>query len=119
MRLTLRGQRKGDVVSLSLDMRAHLVSAPHGSDRAGDAFAAVTRGPLVLARDEREDARFAEPVRVRADGEGVVAATRVPRPDGRLAFRIPTEQGEITLFDYASVDCWNGTRICTWLPQPK
>ena len=86
---------------------------------AGDAFAAVTRGPLVLARDEREDVRFAEPVRVLADGAGVVAATRVPRPDGRLAFRVPTEQGEITLFDYASVDCWHGTRICTWLPQPK
>ena len=114
-----RDWRKGDVVSVSFDMRAHLVPAPRGSDRAGDAFAAVTRGPLVLARDEREDVRFAEPVRVLADGEGVVAATRVPRPDGRLAFRVPTEQGEITLFDYASVDCWHGTRICTWLPQPK
>ena len=114
-----RTWRKGDVVTLAFDMRTRLVPAPHGSDRAGDAFAAVTRGPLVLARDEREDAHFAEPVRVTADAEGVVSATRVPRADGRLAFRVPTADGEITLFDYASVDCWHGTRICTWLPKKE
>ena len=114
-----RTWRKGDVVTLAFDMRTRLVPAPHGSDRAGDAFAAVTRGPLVLARDEREDAHFAEPVRVTADAEGAVSATRVPRADGRLAFRVPTADGEITLFDYASVDCWHGTRICTWLPKKE
>ena len=108
--------RAGDRVEIAFDMRARLVPAPHGSDRAGDAFAAVTRGPLVLARDEREDPAFSAPVRVAADAQGFVAAERVPRADGRLAFRVPTSGGGITMFDYASVDCWRGTRICTWLP---
>ena len=38
-------------------------------------------------------------------------------PTHRLEFRVPTEQGFITLCDYASVDCWKGKHIQTWLPK--
>ena len=49
---------------------------------------------------------------------GIVAVRRVvpSYPGRRLEFRVPTEAGDITMCDYASVDGWKGKRIQTWLP---
>ena len=92
--------------------------APHGANRAGDGYQAVVWGPIVLARDENTDSAFSEPVNVAADAHGLVAARRIApsHPGHRLEFRVPTESGEITMCDYASVDGWKGKRIQTWLP---
>jgi hypothetical protein len=43
----------GDRISLTLDMRCHLVSSPPGSPQSADTFRALVRGPVVLARDKR------------------------------------------------------------------
>ena len=110
--------RKGDRVEVAFDFKAKRLNAPHGSNRAGDGFQAVVWGPIVLARDENTDAAYAEPVAVRADAEGNVAVKRIKPtfPGHRLEFLVPTEAGDITMCDYASVNCWHGKRIQTWLP---
>ncbi|MBR3222810.1 MAG: glycoside hydrolase family 127 protein [Kiritimatiellae bacterium] len=113
-----RKWRKGDVVAVSFGFRARRLMAPHGANRAGDGFQAVVWGPIVLARDENTDAAYSEPVAVKADADGLVAVRRVAPafPGHRLEFRVPTETGEITMCDYASVNGWHGKRIQTWLP---
>ena len=113
-----RTWRKGDRVAVVFDFKAKRLSGPHGSNRAGDGFQAVVWGPIVLARDENTDAAYAEPVAVKADADGYVAVKRIkPQyPGHRLEFLVPTEAGDITMCDYASVNCWNGKHIQTWLP---
>ena len=109
--------RRGDRVEVVFDFKAKRLLAPHGSNRAGDGYQAVVWGPIVLARDENSDAAYAEPVVVRADADGNVAVKRIKPtfPGHRLEFLVPTESGDITMCDYASVDCWHGKRIQTWL----
>ena len=115
-----RGWKAGDAVDIAFDMRTRLVPAPEGSDPAGRDFQAVTRGPVVMARDERTDPDFDRPVRVLADERGVVAARRIdpPAKNVRLALEVPVSGGSIRMVDYASVDCWDGSRVMTWLPKP-
>ena len=114
----IRTWRAGDCVSVVFDFRARRLMAPHGANRAGDNYQAVIWGPIVLARDENTDPAYAEPVTVKADAAGYVAVRRVvpSYPGRRLEFRVPTEAGDITMCDYASVDGWKGKRIQTWLP---
>ena len=126
--------RRGDKVSVKFDFKARLLSAPHGSNRAGDGYQAVVWGPIVLARDENTDPAYAQPVKIKADASGFVAVERIAPtcPKHRLEFRVPTESacarpgsgatsqsGDITMCDYASVDGWSGKRIQTWLPLPR
>ena len=113
-----RTWRAGDRVTVAFDFAARRLMAPHGANRAGDGYQAVVWGPIVLARDENIDPAYAEPVNVTADELGRVAAKRIVpfHPGHRLAFRVPTESGEIVMCDYASVDGWKGKRIQTWLP---
>jgi len=116
--LTLdRTWRAGDVVELAFTLQVRVVKGPCGVNRAGDGRVAVTYGPVVLCRDENTDPRFDSPVSIVASPEGVVRAARVPPtlPGTRLEFRIPTEQGEIRMIDYASQNGWQGKRIRTWL----
>ena len=61
-----------------LEMRGRLERSPEGSPKSSDAFRALTRGPIVLARDKRLGADVHEKVEIQADAEGVCAA----RPDG-------------------------------------
>ena len=113
--------RRGDKVSVRFDFKARLLMAPHGSNRAGDGFQAVVWGPIVLSRDENTDPAYAQPVKIKADANGIVAAERIvpTSPKHRLEFRVPTAAGDITMCDYASVDGWSGKRIQTWLPRPQ
>ena len=113
-----RTWRRGDRVEVVFDFRARRLLAPRGSNRAGDGYQAVVWGPIVLARDENTDAAYSAPVVVRADADGNVAVRRIKPtfPGHRLEFMVPTESGDINMCDYASVDCWRGKRIQTWLP---
>lgn len=111
---------KGDTVELTFDMACRLVDAPHGTDPAGDNFRAVVRGPIVLARDENIDARYAEPVKVQARPDGTVDIRPVSPtlPATKMEYLVPTDRGDIRMVDYASVNGWEGKRVCTWLPLP-
>jgi hypothetical protein len=109
---------KGDKIALSLDMRCRWIDAPHGSNRAGDNFQALIRGPVVLARDENIDADYNKPVEI-VKKDGFVEVTKVPPtlPTTLLQVRVPTKTGSIMMVDYATVDNWSGKHICTWLPK--
>lgn len=111
---------KGDTVELTFDMACRLVDAPHGTDPAGDNFRAVVRGPIVLARDENIDARYAEPVKVQTRPDGTVDIRPVSPtlPATKMEYLVPTDRGDIRMVDYASVNGWEGKRIYTWLPLP-
>jgi uncharacterized protein len=107
----------GDTILLGLDMRCRLVKAPHGFHEGSDRFRALVRGPVVLARDENIDARFADPVDIiETDGIVAVKATKPTLPGTKMQFEVPTRSGPIKMVDYASVNSWEGKRIQTWLP---
>ena len=114
-----RTWKPGDVVEISFSFRTRLLEGPRGVNRAGDNRVALVYGPVVLARDEHVDPNYAQPVDIPADKSGTVAAERIdPKPYGaRLALRVPTAQGPIVMTDYASVDCWEGGHVRTWLPR--
>lgn len=110
----------GDKIELTLDMRCRIINAPHGSNRAGDNYQALIRGPIVLARDENIDTAYARPVTVRSKGGYVKIIPETPfQPETRLQFRVPTRKGFIHMVDYSSVNNWNGRHICTWLPVAR
>lgn len=110
----------GDRIELTLDMRCRIVEAPHGSNRAGDNFQALVRGPIVLARDENKDANFNQPVTIKSKDGYVSGPTEISNQQPyRLLVNIPTDNGFIQMVDYASVNSWGGKRVCTWLPKVK
>lgn len=108
----------GDRIDLNLDMRCRVIDAPHGSNRAGDHFQALVRGPVVLARDENMDEQYNEPVSVISSNGYVDVTPENPSASGaKMQFWVPVKNGFIRVVDYASVNNWNGKHICTWMPQ--
>lgn len=114
-----RSWSSGDKIELVLDMRCRLIDAPHGSNRAGDNYQALIKGPIVLARDENIDTNFNKPVTIKSKDGYVEALPETTSLPYRLMFRIPTDNGFIQMVDYASVNSWDGKRVCTWLPKAK
>lgn len=111
---------KEDMITLVLDMRCRILDAPHGSNRAGDDFQALVRGPLVLSRDENLDSEYGQAVSIVSKNGYVELISEKPEiPGTRMQFRIPTTEGYIHMVDYASVNNWNGSHICTWLPTSQ
>jgi DUF1680 family protein len=108
----------GDQMALRLDMRCRVINALHGSDRAGDRFQALVRGPIVLARDENIDPDCNQPVTLRAI-DGYIELTPILKtlPGTRMQFRVPTADGFIQVVDYSPVNNWNRKHLCTWLPM--
>ena len=105
------------MVELDFDMRCRRIEGPHGVNRAGDGRVAIAYGPVVLTRCECFDPDFDKPADI-ADDDLVGRALRADLPS-RLAFDIPLRGGgTIPMTDYASADCWSGSRIRTWVPQP-
>ena len=84
-------------------------------------FQAVRWGPIVLARDEKIDANYDKPVTIKANKSGIVKVTKTnpTLPAIRMEFIVPTSNGNIRMVDYASVDGWDGTKVCTWLPMEE
>ena len=112
-----RRWQSGDLVELQLDIRCRVLDAPRGSNRAGDNFQALVRGPVVLSRDENLDPDYDKAVNLRAENGYIQVTPLEPElPGTRMQFRIPVEGGSIKMVDYASVNNWNGSHICTWLP---
>jgi uncharacterized protein len=108
----------GDKIELMLDMRCQLIDAPHGSNRAGDNFQALIRGPIVLARDENMDPDYNRPVTfLSRDGYVDLTPESQVRQNTKMQFLVPTTDGLIHMMDYASVDSWKGKHICTWIPK--
>jgi hypothetical protein len=108
----------GDRIELILDMRCQVIDAPRGSNRSGDNFQALVRGPIVLARDENMDADFNKPVKlISKDGYVDVKPEPPTLKNTKMQFLVPTTEGIIHMVDYASVDSWKGKQICTWLPE--
>ena len=115
-----RRWKTGDQIDLQLDMRCRLIDAPKGSNRAGDYFQALVRGPIVLARDENSDTLYNQPVSIISKDGYVEIFPENPIADGtKMQFRIPVSNGFIYMVDYASVNNWNGKHICTWLPKKR
>jgi DUF1680 family protein len=114
-----RTWKSGDRIEISFDMQCRVLDAPHGSNRKGDNMQAVIWGPIVLARDENIDAHYNQPVTIKADKKGLVKITKTQPTlsSTRLEFIVPTKTGNIRMVDYASVDGWKGSNICTWLPK--
>jgi DUF1680 family protein len=108
----------GDQIELLFDMRCRLIDAPHGSNRAGDNYQALVRGPVVLSRDENIDQRYNESISVISKDGYVNIIPEDPLIKGtRMQFRVPVDNGFIAMVDYASVNNWNGKHIFTWLPK--
>jgi DUF1680 family protein len=114
-----RQWKSDDRIEISFDMQCRLIDSPHGSNRAGDNRQAVIRGPIVLARDENTDKEYDKPVTVKPGKDGCVKIikTQPTLADTRMEFIVPTTKGNIRMIDYASVNGWNGSKICTWLPK--
>jgi uncharacterized protein len=80
----------------------------------------VLRGPLVLSRDENSDPDFNKTVIICSkDGYIDAIADTTCHDRDRVVFKIPTGDGPIQMVNYASVNSWNGKRVCTWLPVLK
>jgi len=108
---------KGDRVELILDMRCKIVEAPHGSNRNGDNFVALIRGPVVLARDENIDENYIKPVTIISHDGYVDIKREAPTVNStRMQYSVHTNKGLIHMVDYSSVNSWKGKKICTWLP---
>ena len=109
----------GDRIEIAFDMTCRVIDAPHGSNPKGNEFQAVIWGPIVLARDEKIDAGYNQPVTIKSDKTGIVNITKTKPtlPATRMEFIVPTTNGNIRMVDYASVDGWDGTKVCTWLPM--
>ena len=116
-----RKWKPGEQVEIQFQMSCCLLNAPMGSHPGSENFQAVVWGPIVLARDENTDANYDQPVTVLANKYGYVKAVReTPTlPGTRFEFTIPTAQGNIRMIDYASVNGWEGKKVCTWLPKAR
>ena len=117
-----RKWEKGDKIEITFDMKCNLIDAPAtGSNPESKYFQALIFGPIVLSRDENVDQDYDQPVQVISDKNRIVNIKQV-KPvlnSTRMEFLVPTTEGEIRMCDYASVDSWEGKKICTWLPMRR
>lgn len=110
---------KGDVIDIKLEMVCHLIDAPKSSNPDALNYQALQYGPIVLCRDENTDSDYNKPVKIIADGNGIVNIKSVA-PElktTRMEFLVPTSEGNIHMIDYSSMNGWGSKKICTWLPK--
>ncbi|MCX6366785.1 MAG: glycoside hydrolase family 127 protein [Armatimonadetes bacterium] len=116
----------GDTVTLTLDLRGQVLSAPRGAPSV-----AVRRGPILLALDDRLVPDETLAARLEPDSEGFVTLTPHEAPEGFwMVFDAPFavrpshffhhHTRQIPLCDYASAGTsWEITNsFRTWIPQP-
>jgi DUF1680 family protein len=113
-----RQWKADDRVEIVFDMQCRVIESPHGTNRKSDNMQAVVWGPIVLARDENTDKDYSQPVNIKTGKNGLVKIikTKPALESTRMEFIVPTTQGTIRMIDYVSVNGWNGSHICTWLP---
>ncbi|MDR1518010.1 MAG: glycoside hydrolase family 127 protein [Dysgonamonadaceae bacterium] len=115
-----RQWKAGDKVEITFDFQCRLLASPQGgSNPKADNRQALIYGPFVLVRDENIDKDFNQPVTIKANKNGIVkiVAVKPTLPTTQFEFNVPTATGSIRMVDYASVNGWNGSHICTWIPK--
>jgi DUF1680 family protein len=115
-----RPWKTGDKIELVLDLKAHVVPAPHGVNPAGHSFEAIIYGPLALSRDRRLGGDIRQPVRIKTDKEGIVSLAPFPNKIGQVGFIVPTtDGGSFPVIDYASAgNTWDeASEFVTWIPK--
>ena len=123
---TRRRWAAGDTIALKLDLRGRLAFDPAGGGR----HVAITRGPIVLALDNRLcPADAASALELEYGADGVVALTpnlaAAEQHGLRLAFDAPFvdrngNRRKLALGDFASAgNRWSEQSLYrVWLPQP-
>lgn len=113
-----REWKAGDAVVLKLDMRTHLAHAPGKAE-----FAAITRGPLVFARDRRlNDGDVDSAVSIKSDADGIVnaiIATDKSLPNGWLICNVPLADGKsLAMCDFSAAgNTWGeDSKYRVWMP---
>ncbi|MDR1518283.1 MAG: glycoside hydrolase family 127 protein [Dysgonamonadaceae bacterium] len=110
-----RKWKDGESVKLQFDMRCRIIDGPRGINPKGNNKIALRRGPVVLSRDENLDPYYDNPVSI-SHKNGIVSLE--PIAGYRMRFCVPQTDGSFfTVTDYASVNNWDGSHICTWLPK--
>lgn len=125
--------QSGDLISLDIDMTCKVFDAPLGSNRLGDDFAAVMRGPILLARDRRLGEDIYEKVsfwhldfeprkqqkRVREYDSEPECILVEPEIDALMQVKIKTDKGYINMIDYQSAGItWDeSSEFASWLPR--
>ncbi len=109
--------RVGDEYLICFDIPLTLHLAPHGSDRRGDNFVALTYGSILLARDERDCEGGDTPLSLVPHAPLGDWRVEPSRRGGYLTVHAMLGDKEITLVDYRSAgDDWKGTTFASWLP---
>jgi len=110
----------GDKLELNLDMRCRLVLPPEEAEPAAQAYRALVRGPVALARDKRLGDGFNQVAAIVTDAEGHVDATlREPTIPAQMQLSVPTQGGgSIQVIDFASAGgTWTSdSEYFTWIP---
>lgn len=113
-----RTWQPGDVVTLKLDLRTRLEHAPGHDDHV-----AVTRGPIVFARDLRFAAGALDsPVSIVSSADGTIAAKLIvdpATPPAWMRCEVPLADGShLALCDFATAgNTWtNDSAYRVWLP---
>ena len=86
----------GDLITITLDLTPRIAEG----QRDADGLAAVLRGPLVLAYDERLNGSRITPQRAVTVDTAPAIATNIPGT--RVVARYPTGSGDVALCDFAS-----------------
>ena len=113
--------RAGDEIDLCLDMRVMpMTPEDDGVSSGGAPFAALRRGPLVLARDERLGGPVEDTVALPMNADGSVETVPVINPPFPCAvcLDVPTRDGGgFRVCDYASAGkTWTEqSKMCAWL----
>lgn len=117
-----RSWKNGDVIELELDMRGRVVYIGEKP-----AFAALIRGPILLARDESFKGIDMAAIVTLASKDGYVDLEQVPAVNSWMQFRLQfnpesyKESGDkpvfVDLCDYASAGNTGATSFKTWFPQ--
>ncbi|MDR1742788.1 MAG: glycoside hydrolase family 127 protein [Dysgonamonadaceae bacterium] len=112
-----RQWKAGDTIEIVLEMRCRLLLSSQCSNPQGNNRQAVVYGPIVLSRDENTDEHYNQPVKIKADINHIVKAvkTKPTLASTRMEFVVPSTTGSIRMIDYASVNNWNDTYLCTWM----
>jgi uncharacterized protein len=107
-----RRWKPGERIRIELDLRGRVVRAQDGTRR----YAAVVRGPMVLARDLRLGQNEIDGA-VAGIPEGSVSLKRIAPPAG-IALAFTAGAAEVPLCDYVSAgNTWDGrSRYRVWMP---
>lgn len=124
----------GDEIVIDMDLTCRAYDAPHGSNRLGDDFVAIMRGPILLSRDRRLKEDIYEKVsfnylinikpkedhlNVRLYDKEPEVVLVTPQVDCLFQVKVKTDQGYINMIDYQSAGVtWDEqSEFASWLPR--